>query len=166
VSTGTLGAFLGYAKFKSGIIKMTFPLIGLGAAMFIHFLWNLSVSFDSTAMLGFLFLIITIAIFVTVFSISLMGEKKIILRELQTENENGLIPQEHLLILNSNRRNKPGWIDESIRKLYIRAAITLAFRKLQSRNSTGVSKNYYDQDIEHYRKFIRNLISGTANPND
>jgi len=95
-----------------------------------------------------------------------MGEKKIILRELQTENENGLIPQEHLLILNSNRRNKPGWIDESIRKLYIRAAITLAFRKLQSRNSTGVSKNYYDQDIEHYRKFIRNLISGTANPND
>jgi len=67
VSTGTLGAFLGYAKFKSGIIKMTFPLIGLGAAMFIHFLWNLSVSFDSTAMLGFLFLIITIAIFVTVF---------------------------------------------------------------------------------------------------
>ncbi len=166
VSTGTLGAFLGYAKFKGGITKFTFPLIGLGAAMFIHFLWNLSVSFDSTAMLGFLFLIITIAIFITVFSISLLGEKKIIFRELQTENENGLIPQEHLLILNSNKRNKSGWIDEGIRKLYIRAAITLAFRKMQAKNSTGVSKNYYEQDIEHYRNFIRNLLSGTANLND
>ncbi len=166
VSTGTLGAFIGYAKFKRGVIKMTFPLIGLGIAMFIHFLWNLSVSFDSTAMLGFFFMIITIAIFITVFSISLLGEKKIIFRELLTESEAGLIPEEHLLILNSNKRNKLGWIDESVRKLYIRAATTLAFRKMQARNSTGVSKNYYDQDIEHYRNFIRNLLSGTANIND
>lgn len=161
VSTGTLGAFLGYAKFKPRIIKITFPLAGLSIAMFIHAMWNLSVSFNSTAFLGFLFMIITITIFITVFSIALLSEKKIIFKELLTESENGLIPPEHLHILNSGRRNKLGWIDESIRKLYIRAATTLAFRKMQSRNSSGVSKNYYDQDIEHYRNFIRNLLSGT-----
>ncbi len=161
VSTGTLGAFLGYAKFKPKIIKLTFPVLGLAAAMFIHFLWNLSVSFESTAILGFLFMIVTIAIFITVFSISIMGEKKIIFRELLPETETGLIPQGHLDILNSSKRNKLGWIDESIRKLYISAATTLAFRKMQARNSSGLSKNYYEQDIEHYRIFIRNLLSGT-----
>jgi protease PrsW len=160
VSTGTLGAFLGYAKFKPKIIKMTFPVLGLVIAMFIHFLWNLSVSFNSTAILGFLFMTVTIAIFITVFSISLLSERRIIYSELLPETKTGLIPQEHLLILNSNKRNKLGWIDESIRKLYIRAATTLAFRKMQARNSSGVSKNYYDEDIEHYRNFIRNLLSG------
>ena len=161
VSTGTLGAFLGYAKFKPRIVKLTFPFIGLAIAMFIHFLWNLSVSFESTAILGFLFMIFTIAIFITVFSVSLLGEKKIIFRELLPESESGLIPEEHLTILNSSKRNKLGWIDESVRKLYIKAATTLAFRKMQSRNSSGLSKNYYDQDIEHYRNFIRSLLSNS-----
>jgi RsiW-degrading membrane proteinase PrsW (M82 family) len=161
VSTGTLGAFLGYAKFKPRNIKITFPIIGLLVAMFIHFLWNLSVSFESTAILGFMFMIFTIAIFITVFSVSLLGEKKIIYKELMPESEAGLIPHEHLFILNSSQRNKPGWIDESVRKLYIRAATSLAFRKMQSRNSSGLSKNYYEQDIEHYRNFIRNLLSNT-----
>jgi hypothetical protein len=161
VSTGTFGAFLGYAKFKPKTIKITYPVVGLGIAMFIHSMWNLSVSFDSTAILGFLFMIFTIAIFITVFSVSLLSEKKIIFKELLPETETGLIPQEHLLILNSGKRNKLGWIDESIRKLYIRAATTLAFRKMEARNSSGVSKNYYDKDIEHYRNFIRNLLSGT-----
>jgi protease PrsW len=161
VSTGILGAFLGYSKFKPKYIKITFPLFGLGIAMFIHFLWNLSVSFESTAILGFLFMIFTITIFITVFSISLLGEKKIIYRELLPETDTGLIPYEHLFILNSKKRNKLGWIDESLRKLYIRAATTLAFRKMQARNSSGLSKNYYNQDIEHYRNFIRNLLSNS-----
>ena len=160
VSTGTLGAFLGYSKFKPGYIKLTFPVYGLGIAMFIHFLWNLSVSFEATTVPGFLFLIFTIAIFITVFSISLLGEKRIIYKELQTEGS--IIPERHLVILNSNKRNNPGWIDESIRKLYIRAATTLAFRKMQARNSSGMSKNYYEQDIEHYRNFIRNLLSNNS----
>lgn len=161
VSTGILGAFLGYAKFRSGTAKLTLPLLGLAIGMAIHSLWNLSVSFDSTAILGFLFMIFSIAVFITVFSISLLSEKKIIFTELLPETKTGLIPQEHLFILNSAKRNKLGWIDESIRKMYIKSATTLAFRKMQARNSSGVSKNYYDQDIENYRNFIRNLLSGT-----
>ncbi|HEY6906918.1 MAG TPA: PrsW family intramembrane metalloprotease [Ignavibacteriaceae bacterium] len=161
VTTGTLGAFLGYAKFRSGSAKLAFPFLGLAIGMAIHSLWNLSVSFDSTAILGFLFMIFTIAVFITVFSISLLSEKKIIFTELLPETKTGLIPQEHLFILNSAKRNKLGWIDESKRKIYIKSATTLAFRKMQARNSSGVSKNYYDQDIENYRNFIRNLLSGT-----
>ncbi len=161
VSTGTLGAFLGYAKFKPNYIKITFPLYGLATAIFIHFLWNLSVSFEATTIPGFLFMIVTITIFITVYSISLLSEQKIIYKELLTETETGLIPHEHLFILNSGKRNKTGWVDESIRKLYIRAATVLAFRKMQARNASGLSKNYYIEDIEHYRNFIRNLLSNS-----
>lgn len=159
VATGTFGAFLGYAKFKKPILKFILPVIGLSVAMFIHFMWNLSVSFESTTFLGFFFMIFTIALFISIFSLSILSEKKIIYNELITEVHNGLIPLEHISVLNSPKRNKPGWIDESIRKSYIGAATTLAFRKMQLQNSTGFSRNYYEEDVNYYRDFIKNLLS-------
>ena len=75
------------------------------------------------------------------------------------EAKNGLIPEFHLNILNSHYRNTSGWIDESIRKLYVRAATTLAFRKMELRKSKGESRTYYEKDIEYYRDFISNLLS-------
>ncbi|MBZ0199533.1 MAG: PrsW family intramembrane metalloprotease [Ignavibacteriaceae bacterium] len=159
VSTATLGAFIGYAKFKKRIIKYTFPFIGLFIAMFIHFSWNFSVSSESTAFIGFFFMFCTIAIFITVFSASVYSERKIIFDELIEEVESGLIPHEHLLLLNSAKRNIPGWIDESVRKLYIRSATTLAFRKMQIKSSSGKSREYYETEIENYRNFIKNLTA-------
>ncbi len=158
ISTATYGAFLGYAKFRSYPYRIILPLAGLSIAMFIHFAWNFSVSFESTAPIGFIFMIFTIAVFIVVFSTSVMSEKKIIYTELLEEVSNGVIPAEHLLILNSSVRNRNGWIDESIRKLYITAATTLAFRKMQFRNSTGSSRFYYEQDINHYRNFITGIL--------
>lgn len=159
VSTATFGAFLGYAKFKDGGTKAFLTFIGLCIAMFIHFAWNFSVSFESTQLLGFLFMIVTVAIFIIVYNISIMSERKIIYNELKDEANRGLIPVNHLSILNSNYRNTTGWIDESIRKLYVRAATTLAFRKVQLREAKGKSKNYYEKDVEYYRDFISNLLS-------
>lgn len=159
VSTATLGAFLGYAKFKNLFYKMTFPFIGLAAAIFIHFMWNYSITFDSTELLGFLFMIATILIFILVFSLSLQNERKIIYRELREEAENGVIPVEHLEILNSPVRNKLGWIDEKIRKLYIQAATTLAFRKMQYRNTKGYNKIYYENAVVEYRNYIQSLLA-------
>ena len=159
VSTATFGAFLGYAKFNDGGTKAFLTFVGLCIAMFIHFAWNFSVSFESTQLLGFLFMIITVAIFIIVYNISIMSERKIIYNELKDEANRGLIPVNHLNILNSNYRNTTGWIDESIRKLYVRAATTLAFRKVQLREAKGKSKNYYEKDVEYYRDFISNLLS-------
>jgi protease PrsW len=159
VATGTFGAFLGYAKFKKPALKIILPVVGLSIAMFIHFMWNLSVSFVSTTLLGFLFMIFTIALFISVFAVSVISEKRIIYNELLYEAEKGLIPFEHLPILNSSRRNKLGWIDENIRKSYINAATTLAFRKMQFKNSSGHSRNYYEKDVNYYRDFIQNLLA-------
>ncbi len=159
VSTGTLGAFLGYAKFNKTAHKIIFPFIGLMIAMFIHFSWNFSVSYHSTARLDFLFMFLTILLFIGIYWISILKEKKIIYNELLPETDAGLIPQEHLIILNSSKRNKSGWVDESIRKLYIKAATTLAFRKMQQKNSGGFRKISYGKDVEFYRERIKDLLS-------
>ncbi|MEP0862772.1 MAG: PrsW family intramembrane metalloprotease [Ignavibacterium sp.] len=161
VSTATLGAFLGYSKFMSKGKRILFALIGLTIAMLIHAGWNSSVSFQSTAPLGFLFLFITVLIFITVFTVSVARERKIIFNELSEEADNGIIPSTHLSILSSSVREQQGWVPESIRKDYIKSATTLAFRKMQARNSNGASKIYYENDIDNYRKFISFLLSGT-----
>ncbi len=159
VSTATLGAFIGYAKFKGIAYRIFFPIIGLGVAMFIHFAWNFSVSFESTALLGFLFMIITIAVFFITFYLAVLGERKIIYQELLEEAEIGILPASHIAILNSPKRKHIGWVDERIRKLYINAATTLAFRKMELKHSKGSSRDYYERDVEYYRSFIHNLLS-------
>lgn len=162
VATATFGAFLGYAKFKSKSVKIFFPMFGLLLAMLIHSAWNFSVSFQSTTAPGFLLMFITILIFIFIFYLSVRNEKKIIKNELLDEASIGIIPDNHINILSSSLRDKQGWVDEKIRKIYIRAATTLAFRKLQSRNSYGLSKLYYENDVTNYRNFIRDLLKHEA----
>ncbi len=161
VATATFGAFVGYAKFKSLAYKFILPFVGLLIAIFIHFAWNFSVSFESTALLGFIFMAFTVIVFIAAFSLAILSEKKIIYRELLEEAQSGVLPPEHINILNSNKRNRFGWVDESIRKLYIRAATTLAFRKMQYKNTSGSKRNSYEKEIQHYRIYIQTLLANT-----
>ena len=161
VSTATLGAFLGYAKYKNIYFKLTFPFLGLASAMFIHFAWNLMITFEITEPLGFIFMLITILIFIIVFSISVNIDKRIIYHELLEEAENGIIPMQHIEILNSSKRNKFGWIEERIRKIYIQTATNLAFRKMQLKNTKGYNCINYENEVHHYRNYIQALLSGT-----
>jgi RsiW-degrading membrane proteinase PrsW (M82 family) len=161
VTTATLGAFLGYAKFKSIYFKLTFPFVGLASAIFIHFAWNLMISFEKTEPLGFIFMLITILIFIIVLSISVSNDKNIIYHELLEEAENGIIPMNHIEILNSPKRNNFGWIDERIRKIYVQTATTLAFRKMQLRNTKGHNRINYENEVRHYRNYIQALLAGT-----
>ena len=161
VSTATLGAFLGLAKFKSPSIKVFYTITGLLIAMMIHSIWNFSLSYEHNAPLGFLFILVAIIIFISVFSVSLRGERKIIFSELQEESASGIIPESHLVILSSPQRERKGWLDERNRKAYIKAATTLAFRKVQLKNSNGASKVYYQMDVDNYRDFIIKLLQST-----
>jgi RsiW-degrading membrane proteinase PrsW (M82 family) len=163
VSTATFGAFLGLAKFKGTPSRIFLPITGLIIAIIIHFSWNFTVSYQSTAILGFLFLGVTIIIFIAIFSASVMNEKKMIIDELLPEIALGIIPNEHLIILCSPIRNRPGWVDENIRKPYIKAATTLAFRKKQLKSSKGHSKEFYESEVNKYRQFIKNLFASSGN---
>jgi RsiW-degrading membrane proteinase PrsW (M82 family) len=79
ISTATFGAMLGLAKFSLNKFRSLFPVLGLLLAMFYHFLWNASVSFPNTFLYGFLFMILLILTFMTVFKLSLAHERKIII---------------------------------------------------------------------------------------
>lgn len=162
ISTATLGAFIGFAKFKSFTYKVVLTIAGLLSAMLIHFAWNFSISFEKTAPLGFLFIFLSVLIFIAVFIASVMGERRIIFKELSEETRFGTIPENHLLILSSSKRDKAGWIDETIRKHYIKAATTLAFRKSQLKYSRGASRVYYENDVLKYRDFITNLLNSIS----
>ena len=161
VSTATLGAFLGLAKFKTPAKKVVYAFIGLMIAMLIHSIWNFSLSYENIAPIGFLFMFVSIIIFLSTFSISLRGERRTIFNELKEESEIGIIPESHLVILSSPQRKRKGWLDERHRKTYIKAATTLAFRKVQLKNSNGASKAYYEMDVDNYRDFIKKILQNT-----
>jgi len=160
VATASFGAFLGYAKFKPLIFKIILPPLGLALAMFIHFAWNFSVSFSHTSILGFLFLSGSILIFIASFKLAVASDAKIIFRELYDEAEHDVLPFEHVPILSSIQREQKGWVDERIRKSYIKIATALAFRKMQLKNSTGENKISYEDEVTFYRSELMQLLNG------
>lgn len=159
ISTATLGAFLGIAKFSSNLLKFILPFIGILISISIHFIWNLLVSQDKTYSFGFLFMFVLIILFIVFFKFSIKKEKYIIENELYEESKLNLLPAEHINIISSNLRFKKGWIDEKIRKIYFRTAIGLAFNKIQYRTSTGMQKLFYENEIEKKRQLIKLLLT-------
>ncbi len=157
LSTATFGAFLGYAKFKPLIYKIILIPTGFFMAVFLHFSWNLSVSFEGTTIFGFLFLILYLFVTFAIFQISIYFEGRTILKELQDEASLGLIPPEHLnYIPYVSRRFRYGWCPEGVdQKSYVKTATTLALRKNQYKNTKGNLQTSYLRDIENLRYKIQ-----------
>lgn len=156
----TLGAAIGYAKFRGLLTKFTIVPLGLAAAMFLHFVWNLAVSFSSTALIGFVFLIFTALILFTIFQFGVYHDGKIILKELTDESSNGYIPREHLSYLPfTSRRYKIGWCPPGInQKEYVKTAIKLALRKHQLKNLSPSAQRVYLNDVAILRQKIYSML--------
>jgi len=157
----TFGAAIGYAKFRGVGTKLIIIPLGLATAMFIHFMWNLTVSFNQTALLGFLFMIIVIITVFIIFQFGVYHEGKMIQRELKDESETtGYIPKEHLAYLPfTSKRFKKGWLNPSIdQKTYVKTAVRLAFRKNQVKHLTGNKLASYQKDIDMLRGKIYSLL--------
>ena len=73
-------------------------------------------------------------------------------------DESDIIPESHLIILSSNKRNNKGWVDESFRKKYIKSATRLAFRKMEIKSCTVKKRKIYEADIIEQRNIIRSLF--------
>ncbi|HRI84223.1 MAG TPA: PrsW family intramembrane metalloprotease [Ignavibacteria bacterium] len=160
LATATFGAFLGYAKFKPFILKFILIPTGFFLAVFLHFSWNLSVSFEDTTLFGFLFLILYLFVTFSIFQISVYFEGKTILKELQDEANRGFIPPEHLNHLPYvMRRFKYGWCPAGVdQKSYVKTATTLALRKNQHKNVSGIKKQNYQKDIDNLRYQIQMMF--------
>lgn len=160
LATATLGAFIGYAKFKPTVFKILLVPIGYFIAVFLHFAWNASVSFESTTLLGFLFLIFYFIAIFAIFQIAIYFEGKDIHRELIDEAKIGIIPHEHLNYLPFvSRRNKRGWLNPAInQKDYVMTSIILALRKHQIKNVSMAKQLSYQREIDNYRYKIQMMF--------
>lgn len=160
ISTATFGVFIAYSKFKSVGYKIGLPIVGFLLAVMVHSIWNASVSFSGTTLIGFVFIIISIALTFILFQFSLRTESKIIASELAEESMLGNMQENYIEILPyTSKRNRKGWIDERIRKEYIKTATLLAFRKMQSRQlKTEWQKELYEKEIDYLRTKIKLLL--------
>lgn len=158
ISTGTFGAFMAMAKFGKKGERIFYPAAGLILAMLIHFTWNFNVKESLTIFSGFIFIIFLAIVFLAVFRFSLWKEKEIIAAELQEEADNNLFPGVHIGQLVSAGFRKKGWIDERIRREYSKSLVTLAFRKMQFRNSYGKNEMFYRNEIDTCRNKIKTLL--------
>lgn len=155
------GAAIGFAKFKGIFAKLTIIPLGLCIAIFMHFMWNLTVSFNSTALIGFAFMILSVIVIFTVFQFAVYNEGKIILRELTEEvNSTGHIPREHLIHLPfTSKRFKKGWLPNYVnQKDYVKTAIKLAIRKNQLKKMKSRSQTIYVREVDTLRNKIYTLL--------
>ncbi len=160
------GAAIGFAKFRGIGAKLTIIPLGLATAMFMHFTWNLTVSFESTAILGFLFMIIAVIVIFTTFQFGVYHDGKVIFKELSEESNYGIIPKEHLKYLPySSKRYKHGWLQGKInQKEYVKTATKLALRKHQVRTIKSSARAAYLREIEMLRNKITSMLYYAQNP--
>lgn len=162
MASGIFGAFVGITKFNLRRFKWPLRLVGLAAAMGMHFLWNASVMSSSELFisLGALFIIFSLFVIMILLQVSLMYENRLIVRELREETGHGLIPATHLNYLPySSKRRLVGWLSPIIdRKEYVQLATRLAFRKSQSRFCEGKEQEEYLAEVDQIRSQIATLL--------
>ncbi len=160
------GAAIGFAKFRGLFAKLTIIPLGLAVAIFMHFMWNLTVSFESTAIIGFIFMILAVIIIFTVFQFGVYYDGKIIRRELNEESALGTFPAEHLNYLPyTSRRYKRGWLKGKIdQKEYVKTATRLALRKHQARTLKSTAQKTYLKEVEVLRTKITSMLYYANNP--
>lgn len=163
-STAFLGVALGYAKFKPRLQKYFIGFMGLIGAIVLHGVWNASVSFSDTFILGIGYGVSVIVLMIVLFITSIYFESRIIRRELSEESQNNFFNSKYLSVIPYySVRRKKGWIEESFRKEYIRVATQLAFRKMQCEQlRPGWRKEVYKSEIDFLRDRINKMDEALA----
>lgn len=163
-ATSLVGAAIGLAKLRSVLVGVVLVPLGLALAMGMHALWNGlivasgALGAPGLSLLNLMLFPLELALVLAVFQGSLWTERRMIRRELAEEAKLGTIPAEHAEILGSAlRRDRKGWLAPGVpHGAYVRAATTLAFRRMQAarRGEPGLN-----QEVEGLRAELRRLLS-------
>ena len=157
ISTGLLGAFLGFAKFYANKKKI-YTFEGLFIAVFIHSLWNYSLGFSFVFMFSSLLIIIFIILFVSMLSYSLNQESEIIGTELLDEIDNNIISKDFYKIITAKKFRKKLSIHNTADKEYVKDLIELAFLKRSAKLKTRNNEEYFNSKIDKLREDIFNIL--------
>jgi len=159
ISTATFGAFLTLSKF-SNKNKLGLIILGYLAAVSLHAIWNLSVTFNFGMLLSTVFMLFIISLFFVVFRISIKREKRIIITELSDEADEENLSEELInIIVNDTEQLRK---DKTYGRKILNNAVKLAFRKHQAKISSETDKSKYLSDINLYRKKLTDLISNNS----
>ncbi len=140
IATATFGVFVALSKFKSSATKFIIIMVGYFISVGIHSIWNFTVSFSFTFLIGIIFVSITLILIFVLIQFSLSFERNILIYEMNDEILKGNLNSKYASIISDYRlRNSKGWIDERFRKEYIKLATKLAFRKNQLKNISIIS---------------------------
>ncbi len=162
-ATSLIGAAMGVAKFRRGIVGTAVLSAGVAAAMAMHAVWNglLSLAQDGAGLLGvlnFALFPLEFLVLVAVFQGCLVFEHRMLRRELEEEAKRGTLPMAHVQILSSYRlRWRRGWLPPAVNHhKYVRMATTLALRRSQL--GSGRDTPFYEQELRDLRAKIPELL--------
>lgn len=166
-ASSTVGAALGWARFRGWIPKLLALPVGFGAAMGIHALWNGLLTLDELwdtsiwSTINFaLFPLEALTLF-GLFQLALWEERAVLRRELADEVSQGLLPLDHARAIASWwRRRRPEWVPRGVPHWpYVRAATTLALRKHQARNASRRTYGFYADEVVRLRREVQGLLA-------
>ena len=165
-ATALVGAALGRAKFRPWSSKLVLVPLGLLAAMTVHGLWNgplaMEQALGTDGVIGVVAYVLFPLEFLALFGLyqlCLLGESRMIRRELEAEAGQGTLPAEHAPRIASwlARFSARKWLPEGVEaKPYIEAATLLAFRRHQ--RSLDPSSAFCEAEIERLRGVVRGLL--------
>jgi len=166
ISGAILGMAVGYARHRPDDYKwLLYPGLGYVVAAANHSLWN-AAAFLSNIHTGFqlagigLLVVAALALFgLTQFS--LKREHEVIQTFLHREAERGVLPESHADIVPYwTKRRRDDWLPDGVpRESYVEAATLLAFRLHQRDLAADERRDEYEEDIELYRRRLRELLS-------
>ncbi len=164
-ATATVGASLGFARFRP--IQWQIVIVGSGfaAAIGMHALWNgLIVASEAFSqpivhIANFALLPIEVLMVVGIFMLCVHSEKRVIRRHLTAEAKRGLLPAAHVPVLCSTiKRGRHGWLERGIpQALYVTTATSLALKMDQARRAPRRRKKDFLDEIERLRTELTRL---------
>ena len=167
-ATSCVGAALGWARLRGGWALAAALPTGFVLAMGMHALWNGLLTADAAASMNGQLTLLNLMLFpvefltlFAIFQVCLWRESGIIERELVDEASQGVIPREHPAILSSAlQRAARGWAPRGVPQgLYVTTATTLAFRRVQARNTRGAARKFYDREVSRLRGELQALLA-------
>ncbi len=164
-ATACVGAALGFARFRGWFAKLLCVPVGFACAIGMHALWNgmltLSEAFGAPdlSLLNFGLFMGEFIIVFALFQLALWDERATIRKELAEEVNLGVLPVTHASAIASTFKRGGGhWLPAGVpRWPYVRAVVTLAIRKHQSRNSSGSTHAFFADEVLRLRAEVKGL---------
>jgi len=164
-ASSSVGAMLGFARFRGWGWKIAALPIGFGVAIGMHALWNGLLTVDAFTGTGaftlanFLLFPLEFLVLVVVFQLAVWDERSTLRRELADEVKEGTLPLAHASAIASwLKRGKGDWLPRGVPHWpYVHAATTLAFRKHQCRNASRRAYPFYADEVLRLRREVKGL---------